>query len=112
MHFIRRMFRVIQSRHYPEPNEFSLTSIPKAVYDLQKCTGMDRGYLGKRLGLTHTQMVNLESRGKPISRDLLTRLAKIAEEYNLAVLSEYFANQNLLFQNRERIKMRKETTGQ
>lgn len=112
MEFIRTMFRVIQSRHPVQPDEFGLTSISKAVYALQKCAGIDRGYLGKRLGLTHTQMVNLESRGKPISRELLQRLESISAEYSLSTLSAYFNNQFLLLQNRERAKMRKETTGQ
>jgi len=57
-------------------------------------------------------MVNLESRGKPVNRALLERLQTISTEYTLYRLAEYFTNQILLIQNRQRDKMRKQTTGQ
>jgi hypothetical protein len=112
MEFLKKAFSVIRAKFPPEPDQYSLNSISSAVYILQCCAGIDRSYLGKRLGLTHTQMVNLESRGKPINRELLERLRLIAEDYNLVRLSEYFSNQILLIQNRQRGKMRKQTTGQ
>lgn len=112
MEFLKKAFSVIRTKFPPEPDQYSLNSISGAVYALQRCTGIDRGYLGKRLGLTHTQMVNLESRGKPVNQELLERLVFIAEDYNLPRLTEYFKNQALLIQNRKRIGMRKQTTGQ
>ena len=111
MEFLRLMFKFANSRFPKQPDEYSLKTIQSAVFALRQCTGVSRDYLAKCLGLTTAKMINLESYGKPISRDLLVRLSKISAEYSLNVLSEYFANQNLLYQNRERLKMRKETTG-
>ena len=109
MEFLRLMFKQINDRRIPEPDEQSLTSIQAAIFALRECTGMKRDYLGKRLGLTTTQMVNIESRGKP-PRQALIRLIKISEEYNLNQLANYFRNQELLFGAKRRPNIRGETT--
>lgn len=111
MEFLKKAFSVVRTKFPPEPDQYSINTISGAVYALQRCSGIDRGYLGKRLGLTHTQMVLLESRGKPISQDLLERLSSVSEDYSLPGLSEYFRNQVLLIQNRKRMGMKKQTTG-
>ena len=109
MEFLRLMFKQINDRRIPEPDEQSLTSIPSAIFSLRECTGMSREYLAKRLGLTTTQMVNVESRGK-VPRTALIHLIRIAEEYSLEQLANYFRNQELLFGKHGRNKSR-ETTG-
>lgn len=105
MEFIRLMFQQINNRRIPEPNEQSLTSIQSAIYSLRECTGMSREYLGKRIGLTNTQIVNVESRGK-VPHTALLRLIQISEEYSLEQIASYFRNQELLFGNKRRTKDR------
>ena len=105
MEFLRLMFKQINDRRIPEPDEQSITSIPSAIFALRECTSMTREYLGKRLGLTTTQMVHVESRGK-IPRTALVNLIRIAEEYNLDQLANYFRNQELLFGRHGRDKTR------
>lgn len=108
MEFLRLMFKQIQDRRIPEPDEQSLTSISSAIFALRECTGMSREYLGKRIGLSTTQMVNVESRGK-IPHTALIRLIQIAEEYSLNQLTNYFRNQELLYGARRRTKDRGNT---
>jgi len=110
MEFLRLMFQQIHNRRVPEPNEQSITSIQSAIFSLRECTGMSREYLGKRIGLSTTQMVNVESRGK-LPLQSLSRLIQISEEYNLNQLSNYFRNQELLFNASRRPKLRGGTVG-
>jgi transcriptional regulator with XRE-family HTH domain len=105
------MFKHINSRRTPEPDEYSLTSIQGAVFALRECSGMTMDYLSKRLGMTKTQMVNLESRGKPINSELLLRLKHLSEDYELSILAGYFDKQEILLRAHRRTKMRVETTG-
>lgn len=110
MEIVRLMFKHLVKRNSPEPVELDITSIPGAIVALQDCSGINRTYLGKRLGMTHTQMVNLESRGKPINTALLLRLKDIAKEYSLHRLAAYFENEERLNRAHRRKNFR-ETTG-
>lgn len=96
MEFLRLMFKHIQNQTHPEPDQQSITSIQSAIFALRKCTGMSREYLAKRIGLTTTQMVSVESRKKP-PRPALIRLITISEEYELFQLANYFRTQELIF---------------
>ena len=109
MEFLRIMFQQVNARFPKQPDGYSITSIPVAIFSLLECSGMHRDYLGKRLGLTRAKMIHLETYGKA-SKPIVERLKQIADEYGLYDLSEYFANQVLLVQAHRRNKIR-ETTG-
>ena len=104
MDFLHSLFTRVTSRFPKEPDfQYSLTSISRAIFALQECSGMHRDYLAKRLGLTRAKMIHLETYGKP-NQMLLERLSRIAEEYGLPNLTEYFKNESLLVQTRRRGK--------
>lgn len=104
MNFLRLMFKQSVSHLPPQPDEYSINSISSAVFSLQKCSGMQREYLGKRLGLTRAKMIHLESYGKP-NQAILERLKLLAQEYDMDVLTRYFEKQVLLVQAHRRKKL-------
>lgn len=107
--FPRAMFRLIHSRRIPEPEAPDINTLPGAITAFRNCTGMNREYLASRLFVTHTQLVNLESRGRPLTLELLVRLRELSHEYRLPVLETYFDKEQKLYQFRK--KMKKQTTG-
>lgn len=111
MKFIRSMFTHLQSRHATEPDVlYSGATIQSAITALRSCTGMSREYLASRLFITHTQLINLESRGKPLNPETLIRLCVLCHEFYLPGLEDFFQKHQDMISYRKR--MSKQTTGQ
>jgi transcriptional regulator with XRE-family HTH domain len=95
MDFYRAIFRYVQSRHIPEPDMFSVTNIQVAVSALRECSGMTYDHMANRLCLSKTQLLHLESKGRPINQTTILKLKAIALEHGLPVLADYFNRQDL-----------------
>lgn len=110
MEFLRSMFRHLHNRRTPEPDMlYSGATLQSAITAFRACTAMSREYLSSRLFITHTQLVNLESRGKPLTSEILKRFCVLCREYHLPTLEEFFEKQYGILQHRRR--MNKQTTG-
>ena len=111
MYFLHAMFNHLRSRRVSEPDMlYSGATLQSAITSFRVCTGMSREYLASRLFITHTQLVNLESRGKPLTMEVLIRFCVLCREYNLPTLEDFFQRQQDLRQHRR--PMSKQTSGQ
>lgn len=84
---IESHFRALWNRR---PVHHELNTIQAGVSAFMELSRLNRERLSKRLFMTQSQVVNLESRGKPANYQVLTRLIQLCQDYRFPELEDLF----------------------